>query len=327
MNSKVKKPIKAVCIPLPVLPPTDYTLARDGTTQTLLGDFMTCRRRWLLKLWKWSHPGKQRSKFFGSIIHKVLGDAYNAAKKTRKPYSEKQVWAAVKAFAPFKGMSITNDDLEEDRARAAGVLVAYMWYYGKEFTTPFAAEKVYDVPVGALRLRGRIDADMVKGGQPWLMETKSKARIEEESILTMLAIDLQLITYATLFEVATGKVPGGVVYNVLRKPELKKFANPAELYKRVLEDAKARPEHYFKRWEVALGRKAAPALVQFKKDLAEVAADMAACLAKPAKCYPNAKGCASPYKCDFIDACAAGSMQGYIQREHLFEELIDDVEA
>jgi hypothetical protein len=222
---------------------------------------------------------------------------------------------------------MTPDELEEDRARAAGVLDAYMWYYSKEFKAgKYKPEHVFEVmfnPAGILvKLLGRIDIETVASDGLWLWEHKFKSRVDEESILLQLGYDLQTTLYAKAKRLLTKVLPAGVIYNVIRKPQIKKFKNPKDLYTRCLTEAKKDPEHYFKRWAITLGRNAETMLAKFSADMGFIIEDMATCLKEPRRCYPNSRACDAPYKCDYINACSTGTLAGYIQKENLFEELI-----
>lgn len=325
MSSKVKRPRRTVAVPLPTTAPAGYTLAGDGTTQTLTGDFLCCRRRWLLKLWRWVNPAKQRTLFYGTLGHAVLSGAY----KARRPLAPSEVAGILRGCKPPSYAVITTDELEEDHARAAGVLDAYMWYYTKEFKTrKYQPEQVFEVtynPAGLpITLRGRIDITTTAADGIWLWEHKFKSRIDEESIMLQLGYDLQTTLYAQAKRLTANVIPAGVLYNVIRKPQIKKFSNPKDLYERCFKEAKADPEHYFKRWAITLGKNAAGMLTKFSEEMGAITEDMAACLKQPHRCYPNSRACDAPYKCDFINACASGTLAGYIQKENLFEELIDE---
>ena len=106
-------------------------------------------------------------------------------------------------------------------------------------------------------LRGRIDAAFTRksNGSFSLMENKTKGVIDEDGIQSSLHMDLQTMMYSLALRYMHGIAPSEVLYNVIRRPGLKrrKKKTIGDFLSRVQEDIHGRPQWYFMRWRVELG--------------------------------------------------------------------------
>ena len=126
--------------------------------------------------------------------------------------------------------------------------------------------------------------------------------------------------YLYVLRVITGRKPRGVLYNVLRRPQLrqKKDETFSEFIMRVGVDLKERPEHYFHRWEVPVSEDEMDA---FERDLAIYVKDFIAWHEGSLSHYKNPRACLQPWACEFLPICGAGRREGFYTRERLFQEL------
>tara|TARA_R110001592_G_scaffold265951_2_gene531569 strand:- start:4241 stop:5179 length:939 start_codon:yes stop_codon:yes gene_type:complete len=117
-------------------------------------------------------------------------------------------------------------------------------------------EREFCIDVGAgVPARGKIDGCLVdKDDNLWLLEHKTKAQINEEALLMTIPRDLQVNLYMEAVFQITGKRPIGVIYNVVRRPALrkKKTENMKEFALRIKEDIATREDHYFKMFEIII---------------------------------------------------------------------------
>ena len=110
----------------------------------------------------------------------------------------------------------------------------------------------YELPNGIkVFLRGKKDGrfDPMNGQRPWLLETKTKGTISEHVIRTSLHKDLQVGLYAVADQIEHGEYPEGVLYNVVRRTQMKprKGETPQEFGDRLEKDILSRPSYYFMR--------------------------------------------------------------------------------
>lgn len=294
-----------------------FVAARDGLTQSLIIAFLCCRRRFLYMINRWAKPDEP---LFGNIVHFILDNAYSNNK--RLP-TEKEInkWADV--YKPKH--PIGQEELELERTKAAAIMVVYFEIYKKdwEFKRFRRAEGKVSCIYALVKLLGKIDLEWLdKQGKIWHMEHKSMARIEEERIMLKLNIDFQNLFYLHLKKIISGTLPIGVIYNIIRNPQPRKYENKAALYKQILESARKDPKHFFMRYEV---KYSASQYATFLEELDHQLCDLTTCILGAStedKFYKNSGACQSPYPCKYLEACAtAGKGGNYIQNETIHPEL------
>ena len=267
-----------------------YSFVKDGITQSLFSAYMTCPKKFDMMTKGWAFPSSAPLEL-GIQGHKCL---------------EKK-----KINIKFEGLTTSKETQELIRAALNAIIPAYLLLYKDNFGhTP---EHVFNIPFAGTRLRGKIDDIVCKKNGDWLLETKFKSRIDESSIEERLSLDWQCNFYAIAFLYEFGHYPEGVIYDVVRYPSLK--GNPKELYENTKKDIEARPEFWFKRWEIEFD---AQNLALFTGELIQKIEE-----AMGRKIwYKNQCACASGYSgCPFINYCTTGSTAGLIKKE-LFSELL-----
>ncbi len=87
-----------------------------------------------------------------------------------------------------------------------------------------------------------------------MFETKTKSSIDDVAIQDGLRADLQTCLYLYSLRREYKREPRSILYNIVRRPQLRpKKDEHANTYKqRVAEDIKARPDWYFRRYEVTV---------------------------------------------------------------------------
>ena len=107
----------------------------------------------------------------------------------------------------------------------------------------------------AIPLRGVLDGIFEKNKCLYLLETKTKGRIDELTLQGMLHKDTQTQLYLyVMSKLYPDKKIDGVCYDVVRNPQLRigKSETLNSYLKRLKADIKARPEWYFVRLQVTM---------------------------------------------------------------------------
>lgn len=301
--------------------PESYDMRRDGITQSLCGCFLSCPLRGMLACNRWTHHDKAKSTRFGSLFHDTLDKAYSAAAKPSKATIEKWIDDYVQESAA--DWSDKPQQSEFDATLASAVFECYLSFWDSDFTKKKFrnVEQTIGVMWNGYLLRGKIDGEFSIGGKVWLMEHKTKSRIDEETLLLKMCFDFQNLFYKTMWQKQNDDAPvAGTLYNVVRKPEHKIKAGEklADFRERLVGEIIKQPEHFFKRYELAYGAKDDK---RFRHELLQKLAWIELFLSGEVNPWRNEFACEQPYKCEYLAACASGNMTGYTQKEKLFNEL------
>jgi hypothetical protein len=297
----------------------------DGMTQSMLGSFLTCRQRARYELDGWEPVFMAKSANRGNLIHKALELWYREKPLILAEEFAKIVGNKWKATLIKKG-PIDAEAVEETLTHFEALFPEYVRYHAKSDAKIkwTSLEQVFDAKWNGYRLRGKMDGlfQFIKTDGDWLFETKSKAYIEEDAIMDTLAFDFQNLFYLTVSK-ELGRPLKGVLYNIIRSPNLRrgKKESPEQFSARLKQDIKERPEHYFKRYEVAYSK---PTITRFTSELQFKLQAYDGWSRGELPTYRSEVACIGKMKCPFLSACASGSMQGYSQTRQLFSELKED---
>ncbi len=298
--------------------PKNYNLHEIGISQSLIIDYLSCRWKFLYSINRWSHIGSEYKYAFGSLIHDMLDKIYNYCRLNKSVTSTLiGDWIDEYDF----GFKITQD-IELLKAKAEVLLIAYMKYYPEDFESKKfdEIESVFEVDFHGYKLRGKKDGRFLCKGKKWLMEHKTKSRIEEALLLQVLNFDFQNLFYITADEIETGEEIQGVLYNIVRNPSSKPKKNErlSQYTIRLRKEVEKDPAHYFLRYEIPYTKADKN---RFTYELAEIIWEIQLLLDRTRGIYRNTTGCTSPYNCDFLNACCRNSMIGYERQPSLFMEL------
>ena len=306
-----------------------YTLQTVGISQSLLGSFQTCRRKWLFEINRWRSPDTARKTEYGSLVHEILDKIYTGFSTGKFKYGDLVDVIRVNndkyKFPPV----FRADEVELHKAKAQAVLECYINWYKKDFTEMRfeAVEESFTVKFQDWILRGKKDGRYRdKNNKPWHIEHKNYSKINESIMMLVLTFDLQNLLYMLADWIEYQRYLMGVKYNILRNPEVRKVNTPFELYNYVKENITKDPKYYFIRYEIPY---TPGQLDAFSKELYFKLKDIDDIINSPKneqflRCYKNEKGCSAPYACDFVNACSTCSMRGYVQKPVLFEELVSE---
>ena len=307
----------------------NYSLQKDGITQSMITAFLNCRMKFLLVANRWTSDSKQKTTSFGSMFHDMLDKTYTLWIEDNRIVSSEELslWldeyieeAAVKSYD-----KVSRADLETQATLCQVIIEEYLIFYEEDFEEKrFAwAERTFDfVDEYGIRRRGKIDGKYYsnKNGKPWLMEHKTKSRITEDTLMLKLSFDFQNLFYIEAEEHDTGEKIQGMLYNVIRNPGHKRKGGES-LYQygeRIREDIKKRPEHFFKRYEVPYTNKDK---LRFKIELGHLLKEIKNLVSGKSFPYKNQSSCITSWSCSFLQACSSGTLNSYKQKETLFTEL------
>lgn len=304
-----------------------WDLERDGVTQGLISRFLACpeklRVSHILGLRREQTSDALR---FGSIFHDML----------RFHKATEQSPNQTMDFIYERDYKLAKNKLEVEGnqlwyAIALEVLKVYVnyWKDDDENRDWLGVEKVFDVrytpselPVPTTRLRGRRDGEY-RSTSIFLKETKTRAQHNEEAAMDKIAIDFQVWFYLLSLYLEYGEFPGGVLYDIVRRPLLRqgKKESEREFLNRVRQDVITRPDHYFVRYPCSVEE---DEFMTFKADLDSILYRIWDWWNDGVGThYKNTSNCQLGYlTCEFLPYCARKERSLYTTRE-LFNELDD----
>lgn len=304
-----------------------YTLEDVGITQSLLGDFQTCRRSWLFSINRIEKAGAGRYMGYGSMVHECLDKMYTNISSGKIRYEDLIDLITVTLTEYDMGPVFSMEDAEMEKAKAQAVLECYIEVFKKDFTELRfeAVEESFIVKWNGWKLRGKKDGRFRdKNDGRWNMEHKNYSRISADVMSLSLTFDLQNLFYMLADMIEFSRLLSGVLYNILRNPEIrKKDGGPQDVYRMLKSEITKDPRHYFIRYELPYGM---GDMNRFQAELYWKLQDIADIIKSDPKiqlerCYKNEHACTSPYRCDYLEACASNRLLGYVRSKCLFNEL------
>lgn len=308
--------------------PEEYSLEKIGLTQSLLSKFQCCRKCFLINLNRWIAPEKEHITGYGSMVHEVLDTLYTGHMKGHFEESD-FIDVITSRIDNFEFGKIWNQqDVEIAKAKAQAILEVYIKIFKKDFTNIRfeGVEETFCVPFDDILLRGKIDGKFRdKQGNHWNMEHKNYSRINTEIMPMLLNFDLQNLFYMLCEEIKNNSRLNGTLYNIIRNPQVrKKDGDAAAVYRLIKEKVTGDPSYYFYRYWIPYSRKQ---FETFKRELSFKISDIKFALSVPKRSqnkmfYKNEQGCyGMSYTCEYVQACSLDSLNGYIQKSTLFNEL------
>lgn len=301
----------------------------DGVTQSLLHSFLACRRQIQYTLRGWRPATSKAAMTYGSIFHDLLEHYYvgiMAGKIDRDFPFQRFARKHTRAWIKKNGKNLRHaGDLKmafHEAAKVSAVFPSYCRFHDEDFDELDwqALEGVFDVNWRSFRLKGRWDGLYRIARELWLLETKTKSRIDTESIKSMLAFDFQSLFYITALAEKRKKKVEGVRYNVIRNPSLRQGVKEStrQFIRRIEKDAEARKDFYFMRFEASFDKSTRS---EFEVELMHILREMRDWLDGRLATYKNGGSCIRRYTCEYMSACASGTMAGYLGGGKLFTEL------
>lgn len=331
-----------------------YDLLRDGITYSSLETWITCPEKFRLGVVEGLSALKSSVALdFGSQFHNAHDVLYSMARDGTLDVSQIEETVEMILDEMYEKMEAEllaklprPEDLEEWKQTFESMAVtfrAYVRYYISDFTDKGlqweSLEELFKIPYTiqlpgeesvTIYVRGKRDGTfsvkdkMSKRRRVYLFETKTKAIIDDGATFDKLSFELQCNLYlSTLRQKLGGETPGGVLYNLVRRSQLrlKKTETRQEYVERIAEDIAARPEHYFQRINVAIT----------EKDLNEWEPTFLSMLTQIYRWsrgefhYRNSAACNGRFGvCHFLTVCASGDKSYLKKRNFPFPELDGD---
>lgn len=234
-----------------------WDLYRDGITYSMMSKFIICRERFRLATVEGlSYTEPKDALEFGTAFHHCLEHVANGGSCTDLKKVLNKFIQSKKGLTPDQQNNFTF------LMRVCEETFRLYYEHWKEMDSAFkfvvreeTFEYLYPVPgYRTIKLRGRIDAAYASGQELWLMENKTKGRIDEDLMKSTLSQDMQTMFYCLALEQKFGKQPDGVLYNVIRRSGLRKGVKESDnvFLERTVKDIKDRPAWYFMRWKTQL---------------------------------------------------------------------------
>lgn len=292
-----------------------------GISQSALMRFLACRKKAQLIREGWKPLQKAHALRFGSIWHSFLEHLYSQ----KAPISEitlatirrkiEDEYLANETLADSEMIEQTEHDL------AVCYILAkrYVLYYEKDFTQRDwqLPESKVEVKYKNYKLLAYIDNLYKIRKELWILETKTKSKISE-SLMDTLHFDFQSFYYLHICYLKYKQFPKGVVYNIVRKPQIYRRKNESdrEFLARLDADVASRPDWYFNRYEISIGFQDYKQWL--KEDLDPLLKEYSNWNKKGSPSYKNTNMCEHKYgRCEFLPICSMGD---YSQFENTKKE-------
>ncbi len=310
----------------------------DGISYTLLSTWLTCRMKATYMVQGWERKGFQKSYLFGTIVHAALEHTYRWARKQGTEVdpldATKEASHAIQTMRKphLKRASSAEiaDFVELCLGKADTVLGHYFYTYPQDLMpkTWHSVEGAFDTSWMGFKCVGKIDGiKKIKKRKHKLklFETKTRSRISEDTLSDQLDFDLQSLWYLCHAERILGKPYSinSAEYNIIRNPQTHRNKGqdiPAYLEK-VDAEIEKKPNHYFKRYAVEYPEEVKTI---FKRELHWKLIEFANWVEGKIPNYKNETACVGQYSCEYLKACASGTMIGFAQTHELFNEITQE---
>ena len=307
--------------------PKEFSLTKQGCTQSLACKFKQCPRKYLLAINRWHSKSGQEKFAIGNIVHSVLSNIY----KDQLFYNiDFNIYVPCGIEAEIKKNStkynfIERKQLEYFKTVAQCVLSEYLKNYTNDFKIAYftKVEEEFSVKIEGILWRGKRDGEHIvkKDRSLWVREIKNRSRISEDNILNGLQFDFQSNLYCVTRDNEKERT-SGFIYDLIRTPQSKpkKEETIQSFFQRLSEDIKSRPEYYFMRFEVPLTKKDKES---FLIELQILGLDLQEFIqtGKPSERRNSFSCIDGTFPCEYLKACTSENLNSYYQSKKIFEEL------
>lgn len=315
-----------------------YDYERDGITQGLLINWMTCRYKAKYFLEGWSSGKISSPLTYGTIIHGVLERVYGLIKDKKLKvvpdlklikkltHQVEELWLEENPGASAKN----REELDFCLLVAEATLPEYFKYWWREDFKKLQwrqLEQEFKIPYVTKDgrktfLRGKKDG--VIGTEALkLFETKTKSMISVNDLLDTLGFELQVNLYLLAIKRTYKQVPAGVKYNIIRRSGLQQKTSESkkDYALRVIEDIKKRPNHYFMRLDIKITKQE---MLSFEAELESMIVDFMDWVDGKSGTYHNTSACLGKHgRCSYLPICSKKDFGQYKKRKTVFRELED----
>ena len=305
----------------------------DGVTQSMLSDYVACRQRMRYILDGWETPATKEALMFGDLWHSFLQHTYQRMMRKREwpVFADLEKVVMQEKMPGLSGAAAQLMELQLCRAAALYPIYVQAWRADDLKRDWVLVEKSFDVPWEGYLLRGKRDGVFraKKGSKGlFLLETKTSSAFDEAALEDALSFNFQNLFYIHTLEQTLNEPVLGVLYNCIRRPSLRfnpgKGETLSDHYQRLCSDVAARRETYFFRMELNYSDAKKE---RFREELRWKLDEFRAWLGEMPESnwhpqtFKNEQACIGKWRCEFLHACATGTMEGYARTRQLFSEL------
>jgi len=247
-----------------------YHPQKDGVTQSMIHTWRGCPVKARMTLKGYKKPASSTAVIFGSVFHEAIAEVYSQIKnniiQSAEDYNNDHKVSLTRFITKFFEAEYDSqtvpgkEQFDFSFQVVPGLIYEYLKFWKEDFGFEYLAIEENFKTEGPclIPLRGKRDAvlkGVFNGGDRYLMEHKTKSQISEGNLGMTISRDLQNLLYIYTYNLEHSKNQlSGVLYNIIRKPMLRKKANESmpEFGTRCLLDIQQRPEHYFMRFDVPI---------------------------------------------------------------------------
>ena len=214
--------------------PMIYSFEKHGVTQSVLNKWRECPTKARMGLQGYYRPSNSIALTFGNMFHHLCEKFYTHVKDNPNDHKNSMSVQAIEVMLradfdhEYKAMNPDErDTFENSILFSCAVFPEYLNHWRDDFVasnkkTWVALEKQFSVPMHGGNFIGKRDGEYRDAkGKLWLFETKTKSKWDELSLGMIIARDLQVNSYMLAMEAEYGETPVGVLYNVVRRPQLR----------------------------------------------------------------------------------------------------------
>jgi hypothetical protein len=250
----------------------DYDPTIMGITQSALNTWMDCEKKaryYLRGLQSAGNSSSSKALVFGSVFHdfqdRILNDIRSGVIKSPEDVYVCITEISFIVYEDFKwdeafkeANAIGQANITESFKFMEQLMPRYFEFWKKDFDNMrlIAIEQEFKTSIHNVPIRGKRDGivemtDVAnKRMGTYLLEHKTKARMDTEALQKSLPYMYQVLVYVLTYFLEHDHLMQGVCYNVFRKPGLrKKVSESTDQYiTRCMEDIDKRPQYYFVRF-------------------------------------------------------------------------------
>lgn len=310
-------------------------------TNSARSTFLNCRQKFE---WQYMRRLSPRAPFIpfltGGLVHNGLERMYKTKRFDEKRERDIASSACDKACMETSLTPEQSDKVWEQQAQVMGILRGY----AKLHLAPdlkawkiVEAEKSFSYPIpNGWKAQGKRDMVValaaasprlkLPAGAVGLVEHKTASRVDA-SYVSKLPLDNQILGYSNSIRKETGKLPSFIVYNVMKKTQLRKGKKETfeTFAKRIENDYLWNPVNYFYRETLKFSEKD---VKRFEEELFRFAREMEKAI-KDGYFYKNTGQCTIYGKpCPYMPLCIEGpnraNLSRFRERVAVHEELVEE---
>jgi len=231
---------------------------RQAWSASSLKLFRKCKRKWYWKyIMRLSPKWTDSNLLIGTATHAALGEWYKKPKASAKQFMRKIKKEHIKLQNAIQISADYFDQDELDKAETViktfqGMISGYVDIYHNDLKNwiikPSDVEAHFLVNMGDFDFKGFIDLVPLnrKTKKPLIVEHKTASKIGD-SYIDRLPLDTQVRAYIFGAQKGLGLKPTEVVYDVIRKCQLRRKADETQddFNERIALDYASRPDFYF----------------------------------------------------------------------------------